>query len=161
EARVEVRGENLLALTLEKVMAGALPISPDQFVDKIGKGARKHALDIRWDRAGDLPVAVVHYTPDLRRTDLVLERLELSPRRNLHPRHDRRVQGPGPQGRPVLEHQVPVDPVPIVLQQDEAAHSSAPSIAPARLLGRPVPEPPGTLARLAGALDEAGLLPEH
>ena len=72
-ARVRVRGENLLALTLEKVMAGALPMSADQFVGKIDKGARKHGLEIRWEREGDLPVAVVRYTPDFTRTDVVLE----------------------------------------------------------------------------------------
>lgn len=74
-ARVRVPGENELALTIEKIRAGVVPIPADQLLDRITETARSHGLEVRWERDGDLPVALVKYTPNPRRRDVVMERL--------------------------------------------------------------------------------------
>jgi hypothetical protein len=72
-ARVRVPEGNTLALTLEKIRAGVVPIPVERLIDRIAESARDHGLEVRWERDGDLPVAVLHYTPDSRRLDVVLE----------------------------------------------------------------------------------------
>ena len=76
-ARVRVPAPNELALTIESIRAGIVPISPDQLLDRITDQARSRGLSVRWDRDGDSPVAHVKYTPDPRRRDVVLERLQV------------------------------------------------------------------------------------
>lgn len=76
-ARVRVPGENELALTIEKIRAGVVPIPADQLLDQITEVARSHGLEVRWERDGDLPVALVKYTPNPRRRDVILERLQI------------------------------------------------------------------------------------
>ena len=76
-ARVRVPGENELALTIEKIRAGVVPIRADQILDRITEAARSHGLEVRWERDGDLPVALIKYTPNPRRRDVIIERLQI------------------------------------------------------------------------------------
>ena len=46
-------------------------------------------------------------------------------RRQVDAGDDRRVDRPGPQGVAGLEHEVPVDPVPAMLEQHESRHALA------------------------------------
>ena len=225
----------MLALTLEKIRAGVLPVPAEKIIDRITQHAWRQGLDLRWEREEGLPVAIIRYTPHEGRDDVVLEQLQIRsgqirlagrsvrgkgivgvprlptrkvlqskfPRRNVHdhdkgdapsprgepaqlhlahelnarqadhdpvrgpvedvvppsvhapdrppsprdrafilqiqptmvgegtgrqfdPRHDRRVDGPGAQDLAPLEHQVPVHPVPVVLQDHEAVHPLTP-----------------------------------
>jgi hypothetical protein len=75
--RAEVREPNLLALTLEKVRAGALPVAPEKFLDQITAHAVAQGLQVRWIREGDEPVALIRYQPHFSRTDILLDRLQL------------------------------------------------------------------------------------
>lgn len=74
-ARVRVPRENVLALTIEQIRAGVLPISADQILEQITDYARGHGLEVDWQRENGLPVAMIHYRPNVRRRDIVLETL--------------------------------------------------------------------------------------
>lgn len=76
-ARVAVPGENELALTIEKIRAGIVPISAENLLERITKTAQERGLDLRWEHDGENPVAIVKYTPHLKRHDVVLERLQV------------------------------------------------------------------------------------
>lgn len=77
-ARVEVPEDNVVALTVEKIRAGALPVPAEGILDRLAAHARARGLDVRWERDDDgLPVAYVRYRPDRRRADVILERLDL------------------------------------------------------------------------------------
>jgi hypothetical protein len=76
-ARARVPEDNVLALTLEKIRAGVIPISVDRFIDPITEQARQHGLDVKWSRENDLPVALIRFNPDHDRSDVVLERLSV------------------------------------------------------------------------------------
>ena len=76
-ARVRVPEDNVLALTLEKVRAGVIPISVDRFVKPMTAQAKDHGLEIRWTREDGLPVAQIRFRPDQVRSDVVLERLRI------------------------------------------------------------------------------------
>ncbi len=76
-ARARVPEDNVLALTLEKIRAGMIPISADRFVKPLTDQARDHGLDVRWSKEGDLPVAQIRFRPDQVRTDVVLEKLKI------------------------------------------------------------------------------------
>jgi len=78
-AQARVPEDNVLALTLEKIRAGVIPISADRFIEPIAEQAREHGLDIRWTRENGLPVALIHFSPDQERTDVVLEHLNIRP----------------------------------------------------------------------------------
>lgn len=91
-ARVRVPDENVLALTLEKIQAGMLPIPADQLLDRITAHALAHGLDLRWERDGNLPVALIRYSPHSKRRDIILEQLEvLNGQIRLSGRSDRRA----------------------------------------------------------------------
>lgn len=75
--RVEVPRENEVALTLEKIRAGALPIPSDKLIDRITAHALSRGLDLSWEKRDGQNVATVRYTADPNRTDVVLERLEV------------------------------------------------------------------------------------
>ena len=76
-AQARVPEDNVLALTLEKIRAGVIPISADRIIGPITEQAREHGLDVRWTREDDLPVALIRYQPDHGRSDIVLERLSI------------------------------------------------------------------------------------
>ena len=76
-ARPHVPEDNVVALTLEKIRAGALPVPPDRIIQTLTEQARKNGLDITWSKDGDLPVATVRYHADRNRNDVVLERIRI------------------------------------------------------------------------------------
>lgn len=76
-ARVNVPEGNTLAITLEKIRAGMVPFSAERFLDRITEQAHRQGLDLYWERDGDLPTAVIHYTPTTQRRDVVLERIQV------------------------------------------------------------------------------------
>lgn len=76
-AQARVPEDNVLALTLEKIRAGVVPISADRIMGPIAAQAKEHGLDVRWTRERDLPVALIRYKPDRGRSDVVLERLSV------------------------------------------------------------------------------------
>ena len=76
-ARARVPEANQLALTLEKVRAGVVPLPPAELTDRIEAHARRHGIAIRWEQEGDQPVALIHYSPAPGRRDIVLERLQV------------------------------------------------------------------------------------
>jgi hypothetical protein len=76
--RVDVPKENEVALTIEKIRAGALPIPSDELIDRITAHALSRGLDLTWERRDGQNVAIVRYTADPSRRDVVLERLEIA-----------------------------------------------------------------------------------
>lgn len=76
-ARVRVPGENELALTIEKIRAGVVPIPAAKLLDRITETAIARGLDVRWEHDGEFPVAIVKYSPSLQRRDVVLEKLQV------------------------------------------------------------------------------------
>lgn len=72
-ARVDVPEQNVLELTLERIWAGAMPFPADPIIERITERAVRHGLDIRWEHLGEQPVALIRYSPDLTRNDVVLE----------------------------------------------------------------------------------------
>ncbi|WP_435007522.1 hypothetical protein P12x_004804 [Tundrisphaera lichenicola] len=99
-AQVRVPDDNVLALTIEKIRAGVFPISVDRLVGPINAQARAHGLDIRWTREQGLPVALIRYSPDEDRSDVVLESLNV--RRGQLRLSGRSDQHRGTAVRPVL-----------------------------------------------------------
>jgi hypothetical protein len=69
--------QNVLALTIEKIRAGVMPIPAEKLLEPITEHARARGLDIRWEQDGDLPVALIRYDPNAKRRDVVLEKLEI------------------------------------------------------------------------------------
>jgi hypothetical protein len=76
-ARARVPEGNVLALTLEKIRAGVVPLPAEELTGRIDAQARRHGLDVRWGQDGDQPVALIRYSPAPGRRDIVLERLLL------------------------------------------------------------------------------------
>jgi hypothetical protein len=76
-AQARVPEDNVLALTLEKIRAGMIPISADQVIVPITEQAREHGLDIKWTRERGLPVAWIRYKPKGGESDIVLESLNI------------------------------------------------------------------------------------
>lgn len=76
-ARARIPGEHELALTIEKIRAGVVPIPANQLLDKIAEAARSHGLDVRWEEDEGLPVAVIKYSPDPRRRDVVVDKIQI------------------------------------------------------------------------------------
>jgi hypothetical protein len=76
-AQARVPEDNVLALTLEKIRAGVIPISSERLIGPITEQAKDHGLDIRWTRENDLPVALIRFNPDQAHSDVVLERLNI------------------------------------------------------------------------------------
>jgi hypothetical protein len=76
-ARVRVPDQNVIELTLEKIWAGAVPFPADPIIDRITDRAMRHGLDIQWKQGGDEHVALIRYTPDLKRNDVVLEQVNV------------------------------------------------------------------------------------
>jgi hypothetical protein len=69
--------QNVLALTVEKIRAGVVPIPAEKLLEPIAERARERGLDIHWEQDGDLPVALIRYDPNAKRQDVVLEKLEI------------------------------------------------------------------------------------
>lgn len=76
-ARARVPEDNVLALTLEKIRAGMIPISAERIIKPLTVQARDHGLDINWSHEEGLPVAQIRFRPDQVRSDVVLEKLKI------------------------------------------------------------------------------------
>jgi hypothetical protein len=76
--RIALARDNELTLTLEGVRAGALPVPHDRLLRRFTEHAHARGLDLRWERDGDLPMALIRYTPSPKRRDLVLETLQVA-----------------------------------------------------------------------------------
>ena len=76
-ARPHVPGPNVLELTIEKIRAGMLPVPAEKVLDRITQHARAQGLDVTWKCEGELPVAVIRYTPHDGRDDVKLERIDI------------------------------------------------------------------------------------
>lgn len=76
-ARVRVPGDHEVSLTIEKIRAGIVPIPANQLLDQFADAARARGLDVRWEEEDGLPVAIVKYSPDARRRDIVLDKLQV------------------------------------------------------------------------------------
>ena len=77
-ARVSVPEDNVLALSVEKVRAGVIPIAVSQVTGPLTRAARERGLDIRWMENEEPPVALIRYRPDGGRADVVLQKLTIS-----------------------------------------------------------------------------------
>ena len=77
-ARVSVPEDNVLALSVEKVRAGMIPISVNRVIGPLTAAARDRGLDVRWVENEDPPVALIRYRPDGGRSDVVLQKLTVS-----------------------------------------------------------------------------------
>lgn len=77
-ARIDVPEENRVALTLEKIRAGMLPVAADQVLDEITRYAARHGVRIEWGESPDGErVAKIAYRPSLDRTDIALKGVRL------------------------------------------------------------------------------------
>lgn len=76
-ATARVREPNTLALTIEKIHAGLMPIPADRLTGRIGDSAAKHGVDLTWERDGPLPVAVIRYVADAGRPDVTLDAIQV------------------------------------------------------------------------------------
>jgi hypothetical protein len=75
--RVSVPEGNRLAVTLEKVRAGIVPIPAEQLIPRITAHALAMGLDLHWEKHGEHSVALVKFSPSLKRRDIVLDRVQL------------------------------------------------------------------------------------
>ncbi len=92
-ARISVPEDNVLALTIEKVRAGMIPISVDRVIGPLTAGARDRGLDVRWQADQDPPVALIRYKPDGGRSDVVLQKLTVTQGRIHFSGRSDRLQG--------------------------------------------------------------------
>jgi hypothetical protein len=76
-AQVNVPEGNLLALTIEKIHAGFLPLPATKFIPKITEEAEKRGLEITWRTEESKPVALIRYHPDTNRRSIVLEDVQI------------------------------------------------------------------------------------
>jgi hypothetical protein len=76
-ARIQVSDDNTVALTLEKIRAGAVPVSPEEVVEPMIRQAKSYGLDVDWRYVDDEPVAFFRYSPTPARGDVVLEQVVL------------------------------------------------------------------------------------
>jgi hypothetical protein len=76
-ARPRVPEGNTVELTLEKIRAGIVPVPADNVLDRIIEHARRHGVEVQWERRDGYPVVVMRYTPNLAREDIQLEELEI------------------------------------------------------------------------------------
>lgn len=76
-ARAKVVSDNTLALALEKIRAGAVPVPADRIIDQVTERAKAYGMDIEWTEQDGTPVALIRYSLDPVRQDLVLERVQI------------------------------------------------------------------------------------
>lgn len=68
---------NLVGVELLGLHAGAIPVSPQSFLEKIAEKARELNLEVNWYRHKGNPVALVRLQPDRPNPSVLLQRLEL------------------------------------------------------------------------------------
>lgn len=76
-AQIRVPEPNVIALTIEKIRAGVIPVAADSTLAGITQHLRARGIDVRWERDGPYPVARIRYRPHLERRDVVLENFQI------------------------------------------------------------------------------------
>jgi hypothetical protein len=81
ELRVWLAAEapNVVALELQGMRAGSLPISAQSLRERLNEAADRNDIKVEWFRHKGNPVAVVHFQSDQPRTTVLLDRLDLHP----------------------------------------------------------------------------------
>lgn len=68
---------NVVALEIEKLRAGALPLTPKVLQDRITEWCRGQNVDVQWYRNEGNPVAILRFQYDRREPSVQLQELEL------------------------------------------------------------------------------------
>src|SRR5207253_2306140 len=68
---------NVVAIELEGLHAGGLPISAQSMLEHIFDVARRHDIEVTWYRRSGNPVALLRFQAGQTKTSVRLERLEL------------------------------------------------------------------------------------
>lgn len=76
-ARARVVSGNRLALTLDKVRAGFLPVPADTVIDHLTAQAKAYGLDLQWEEEEGKKVAFIQYSPAPGRLDVILDRVQI------------------------------------------------------------------------------------
>src|SRR5262249_15115867 len=71
------REPNVVALEIEGLRAGSLPIGAQSLLESVAEAARPHDIEISWFRHNGNPVAVVRFQATKTQPTVRLERLEL------------------------------------------------------------------------------------
>jgi hypothetical protein len=81
DLRVWVPGcePNVVALELQGFHAGALPISAQSLLDRVGEVGRLSGIDVSWYRLNGHPVALLRFGTDQPRTTVLLDTVTLQP----------------------------------------------------------------------------------
>lgn len=74
--QVRVPEPNVVALTVEKIRAGALPVPPEQVIEPLMAHARRYGVQAEWQREEGLPVVVIRYEPSIGRRDVRLDQIQ-------------------------------------------------------------------------------------
>jgi hypothetical protein len=110
-AGVRVVEDNVVAVTIEDIRAGVLPVAANQIIDRITEHALAHGLNIKWQTEDEKRVAYLRYSTYKGRKDVVLEDIVLAPGQvRLRGRSDRShgvVRAKLPKGR-MLQSTFPV-----------------------------------------------------
>jgi hypothetical protein len=72
------REANVVALELQGLHAGSLPITAQSLLERISEVARRQDIEVTWYRLNGNPVALLHFQATQPRPTVWLERLELS-----------------------------------------------------------------------------------
>ncbi len=76
-ARPRIPEDNVIALTLEKIRAGALPVPPEKIINTLAANAKRNGVDVSWKMEEGLPVVTIRYQASRVRNDVVLERVNI------------------------------------------------------------------------------------
>jgi hypothetical protein len=68
---------NVVALELQGLHAGSLPISAQSLLENISETCRRNNIDVKWYRHNGNPVALLHFQGDSPRPTVQLSQLEL------------------------------------------------------------------------------------
>lgn len=71
--------QNVIALEVQGFHAGALPVSPQSFMDDFSEALRPYYIDVTWYRHHGHVVALMRLMADRSRPTFLLEQLELQP----------------------------------------------------------------------------------
>ncbi len=77
EMRAKVEADDTIALTIESVRAGALPVPIESLLERISDRTRDFGLVLTWRKDGNKQVALVRYRPNIGRKDVVLEEIQI------------------------------------------------------------------------------------
>jgi hypothetical protein len=71
------REPNLIAIEIEQLRAGAMPVSVKSLQQQIDEAARKENIDVQWYRNEGNPVAIVRLQADRRDPSVILKDIEI------------------------------------------------------------------------------------